>query len=358
MKKFVMIISFFAAIFAVIVTYILSQPEFGRTARGERLSRIQQSPQFKNEKFQNEHPTRLFTSKESRWQVARRFLFSKKSERLTPGRKEIPVVKTDLHELPAKGDYYVWFGHSSFLLRLQGKVFLVDPVFYKAAPFSFINRPFHGTDVFKPSDMPDQIDYLIISHDHWDHLSYETVTELHNKVKQVVCPLGIGEDFEYWGYAPEQIIEMDWYESQNEGDNLVIHCLPTQHFTGRGFKNPKTEPASWLIDTGEHKIFYTGDGGYSDRFKRFGEQFPDIDLAIMENGQYDKRWSQIHTLPEQLGQELKELHPKRFLTVHHSKYRMANHQWDEPLKNEKKAAEESQIELIRPIIGQPLRLWD
>ena len=258
--------------------------QFGRTARGERLERIRKSPHFVDDKFQNEEPTTLFTGKGGMLKNLGKFLFGKKPKNRIPKLGEIPVVKTDLNLLPESGDFYLWFGHSSFLLRLDGKTILADPVFYKGSPVSFVNRAFPGTDFYKPQDMPKEIDFLLISHDHWDHLDYQTVIELKDRVKKVVCPLGVGENFEYWGYDKQQLIELDWYESATSED-LTFHCLPTQHFSGRGFWKAKTMPASWLMESSTRKVFFSGDGGYSSRFKRFEEQFPDIDLAIMENGQ-------------------------------------------------------------------------
>lgn len=343
------------AVLALSGTAFLAHPQFGKTARGERLERIRKSPNFKDEHFQNQEETTVMTGESGMLSSLAKFVFGKKPDNLVPKEGEIEVIKTDLRQLPDSGDLYVWFGHSSFLLRLSGKTFLVDPVFYKGSPVKFVNKPFPGTDIYKPSDMPDVIDYLLISHDHWDHLDYKTVKELKEKVQHFVCPLGVGADLEHWGVSVDKIIELDWNESDTTSD-IHIHCLPTRHFTGRGLSNPKTMPASYLIETPMRKVFYTGDGGYSDRFARFGEQFPGIDLAIMENGQYSEDWNQIHTMPYQLGREVKELKAKRFVTVHHSKFCLARHAWDEPRRNEQKAAEEFDLELLTCKIGEVVKL--
>lgn len=345
------ILLFLVLTIAIIVPLIFSQPCFGRNPRGQRLERVKQSPFYKDGQFQNEDTTILMTGKNSFWDM---ITGRKKSKRLTPKEGEVPVVKNDLKHLPKDKDLYVWFGHSSFLLQLSGKTILVDPVFIAFSPVSFIGKAFPGTDIYKPEDMPDTIDYLVISHDHYDHLDHRTVVALKDKVGKVVCPLGVGENFEYWGFAKEQIIELDCNE--NYTADLVFRCLPTRHFSGRSLKRNTTQRASWLIETPERKIFYSGDGGYGVRYKRFGQQFPDIDLAIMENGQYDVNWRDIHTMPEQLGREVSELHPKRFVTVHHSKVALANHAWDEPRENERKAAAESGIPLIVCCIGEVVEL--
>ena len=271
---------------------------------------------------------------------------------LRPKKGEIPVIKTDLKNLPADGDLLVWFGHSSFMLRLSGQIILVDPVFIEASPIFFVNRPFIGTDYYKPLMMPEHIDYIVISHDHYDHLDYKTVKQLRSRVGKVLCPLGIGADFLYWGYTREQIIELDYNEAVTMSPELTFTCLPTQHFSGRGlFDRMKTNRASWLINN----IFYSGDGGYSDRFKEYGKRY-DIDLAILENGQYNEAWRTMHTMPNDLTKEVTDLHPKRFMTVHHSKYALAMHDWQEPRRNEQLSALQTGIPLIITHIGKIVRL--
>ncbi len=341
-----------AAVLALGVGMFLAQPEFGKAATGERLERIRKSPNFHDERFVNEVETKLMTDGSPIGNLME-FIFKKSPDSLRAKEGDIPVVRSDLKSLPAEGDLYVWFGHSSFLLRLGGRTILADPVFYKASPVSFVNRAFPGTDIYHTEDMPDSIDYLLISHDHWDHLDHQAVSELQPRVGKAVCPLGVGEDLEYWGYTKDQIIELDWNESSG-----WFHCLPTRHFSGRSLFNGKTMPASWLIESPTRTVFYSGDGGYSDRFKRFGRQFKDIDLAIMENGQYNKKWSQIHTLPEQLGKEVSELGARRFVTVHHSKFCLARHSWEEPRRNERQAAEQYGLSLITCSIGQIVELGD
>jgi len=330
---------------------VLSQPCFGRNPRGARLEKVKKSPYYKDGEFQNEDTTVLMTGKRSFWDMV---TGRKKSKRLIPKEGEVQVIKNDLKHLPKDKDLYVWFGHSSFLLQLSGRTILVDPVFIAFSPVRFIGKAFPGTDIYKPEDMPDTIDYLIISHDHYDHLDHKTVVALKDRVGKVICPLGVGETFEHWGYAKEQIIELDCNEDFTDG--FIFHCLPTRHFSGRSLKRNTTQRASWLFETPLRKVFYSGDGGYGVRFKRFGQQFPDIDLAIMENGQYDVNWCNIHTMPEELGKEVSELHPNRFVTVHHSKVALANHAWDEPRENERKAAEVSGIPLITCCIGEIVTL--
>ena len=117
----------------------------------------------------------------------------------------------------------------------------------------------------------------------------------------------------------------------------------------------KTLWASYLID-GPRRIFISGDGGYDERFKTFGEQYPGIDLAILENGQYDEGWHYIHTLPSELPTVISELGARRVLTYHNSKYALANHSWTEPLDSIYAHAQGKSWQLLTPRIGEQVRL--
>lgn len=279
------------------------------------------------------------------------FLFGEKPKDLRPS-QPVAAVKTDLRALPSDKDWIVWFGHSSYLLHFNGKSILVDPVFYDAAPVSFVNRPFKGTDIYKPSDMPD-IDYLVISHDHWDHLDYKAVTELRNRTNKVICPLGVGEHFERWGFPTQKLIELDWNESAALAHGMKANCLPARHFSGRGLKRNQSLWASFVIESPAGNIFIGGDSGYGRHFKEIGRRFPGLRLAIIENGQYSPNWRYIHTMPEHLADVMRDLSANRYITVHHSKYALANHPWEEPLGNEKTAAQKDSANLSVLTIGVP-----
>ncbi|MBP3775173.1 MAG: MBL fold metallo-hydrolase [Bacteroidaceae bacterium] len=338
------------AIVAIGTVCFLDHPSFGRLPRGQRLERIQKSPNYRDGQFRNQEPTQQLTSDKGLLANLINFLFSK-PPRLRPD-EPLPITHPQWGETDRSEDCIAWFGHSSYLLQTAGQRILVDPVFYDAAPVSFVNRPFRHANAFRPSDLPDSIDVLLITHDHWDHLDYRTVKELRERVQHVVVPLGIGEYFEYWGYPAHKITELDWDDSTALGPQLTIHCLPTRHFSGRGLHPNKTLWASYMVQTDTACIYIGGDGGYDGRFRRIGQRFPHIDLAILENGQYDKDWAYIHTMPEQLGQVVRDLNPRRFITVHHSKYALAKHPWDEPLHTEQDVARQTGMPLVILQLGQ------
>lgn len=328
----------------------VNQASFGRLPRGERQQRIERSPNFRDGEFRNRQPTALMTSGKGKFAAMLGFIFGKKVEGLRPD-SAVTAVKTDLKALDPAQELVVWFGHSSYLIQTGGKRFLVDPVFCQASPVSFVNKPFPGADIYNPEDMP-AIDYLVITHDHWDHLDYGTVMRLKDRIGKVICPLGVGEHFEYWGFEPERLVELDWDETAELGDGFRVVCLPARHFSGRGLKSNRTLWASYLLESPAQCIFLGGDSGYGSHFAEIGERFPGIDLAVLENGQYNEDWKYIHTSPKYLGRVAEELGAKKILTVHHSKYALARHRWDEPLENARRLAAESPVEVLMPVIGE------
>lgn len=355
MHMFIGILLITVAVFALIGVAFINQASFGKLPQGKRLERIRQSPHYKDGVFQNLHETVMMTSDKSRFRSILDFLF-RKVEGLRP-EKEIPVIKTNLRGISNSKDVLVWFGHSSYLIQIDGKRILVDPVFCMASPVSFVNKPFPATYAYQPNDMPD-IDYLIITHDHWDHLDYQTIMQLKDRIGKIICPLGVGEHFEYWGFEEDQLIELDWYENSTSGNEagLSIHCLPARHFSGRGLTANQTLWASFLIETSSKKIFIGGDGGYDTHFKEIGNRYHGIDLAILENGQYNEDWKYIHTMPSELSQVAKDLKARKILTVHHSKFALAKHRWDEPIMNVRKMIETDSLNVLNPVIGEVVNI--
>lgn len=330
--------------------------KFGKLPNGERLKIIKKSPNFKDGQFQNLSPTPGLTEGNSMISVLFEFMFRNK-ENLVP-KTVIPGVKTDIKSLDINQDILIWFGHSSYYFQLNGKRFLVDPVLSgNVSPVPGSAKSFNGTDIYLVEDFP-EIDYLLITHDHYDHLDYETIIKFRDKVKTVICGLGVGEHLEYWKYDKSRIIEKDWYDSIILDHQIKITLTPARHFSGRTFKRNTSLWVSFVVETPDYKMFLGGDSGYDFHFKEIGEKFGPFDLAILENGQYDQKWKYIHTLPEEIHTVATELRTKRFLPVHSSKFNLANHSWKEPLEKVAKYNENAIISMITPKIGEKVRLRD
>lgn len=334
---------------------IVHLPQFGAAPEGERKARIERSPHYCDGQFQNlasQYVVNLSIKQSIRY--FRKLLFERKSK-LRPA-KPIEMAYHDLNQLDKEKDYFVWFGHASYLLSIHGTTFLVDPTLCHAAPFAIINRPFKGTTRYSPEQMPAVIDYLIITHDHYDHLDYHTYLRLKSRVRHIICPLGVGAHLERWGTEGITLTESDWDESIPISEGWQLHCLPSQHFSGRGLNRNNTLWASYLLESPYGNIFMGCDGGYGPHFKEIGTRFTTIDLAIIENGQYDEQWRNIHILPRLLGIAVKDLGARQVITIHHSKYAMAHHVWDEPLRNEQEASQAYKFPLIVAQLGAPTEL--
>lgn len=185
----------------------------------------------------------------------------------------VPTVKTDLKALPPDTNLLIWPGHSSCFIRLGGKTILIDPVFSShASPFVFSTRAFAGSNAYTPDDMP-EIDYLILSHDHWDHLDHPTLTALKPKVRNIICGLGVGEHLERWGFPPERVQEADWFDTLKPEQDFSLHVVPARHFSGRGLFRDRTLWGGYVLETPELRIFYSGDTGYGSHLAEIGKRF-------------------------------------------------------------------------------------
>jgi L-ascorbate metabolism protein UlaG (beta-lactamase superfamily) len=327
--------------------------KFGKLPEGARLQKIKASANYKDGAFKNLSHTPDLTEGSTYYSVMKKFLFGKK-QRLKPV-DAIPSVYTDILYLPAHEDVLVWFGHSSYFMQMDDKKILVDPVLSGAAsPMPATTPAFRGTDRYTADDLPD-IDYLFISHDHYDHLDHETILQIKPKV---ICGLGMGAHFEHWGYDTDKISEGDWYQEFDLDYGFVVTITPARHFSGRGLLRNKALWVSFVLQTPNHKIYIGGDSGYDTHFADIGKRFGPFDLAILENGQYDQQWKYIHMQPEEVLMAARDLRAARLFPVHSGKFSLANHPWDEPLKRISALAKSANFPILTPMIGEKVMLND
>lgn len=306
-----MIIFLAIIVFLFIAIYIfMQQPPFGSLPAGEQLNTIKRSPNYKDGQFQNIHTTPQLTEGASMMSLLWKFFFVKNKNSKPP--TVLPSKKTDLFTLDPGGNFLTWFGHSSYYLQVDGKKILVDPVFSgSASPLSFTTKSYPGSDVYSPADFP-VIDYLFISHDHWDHLDYKTIVALKPKIKLVITGIGTGAHFVRWGFDKNKIIEKDWNQELVLDNGFKVNTIPARHFSGRTFKRNQSLWLSFVLQTPSLKLFLGGDSGYDDHFKKAGERFGPFDIAILECGQYNIYWKYIHMMPEETVQAGIDLNAKRY----------------------------------------------
>lgn len=269
---------------------------------------------------------------------------------------EIPSVKTNLKTYYSEKPSVIWFGHSSYLVHFKGTNILVDPVFSgHASPFSFQIKAFKGADIYKVKDMP-QIDCLILTHNHYDHLDYKTIKLLAAQTKMFVMPLSVGKSLKDINIPSDKIIELDWWQSINEIPGIKLTATPARHFSGRGFKRNTSLWASYVLELNGYKIYVGGDSGYDSHFKDIGQKFGPFDLALLECGQYSVMWPYIHSMPEELVTEGIDLNAKVVMPIHWGKFALSNHEWDEPVKRFVAAVENTSLNYTTPLIGEPVVL--
>jgi L-ascorbate metabolism protein UlaG (beta-lactamase superfamily) len=325
----------------------------GKLPSGKHKERLKQSPYYKMNGFENLSATPMIAEGGSYWKMIRDFFSKNKNAK--PSIK-LPFVKTDLTTIPSGKPAIVWFGHSSYLLRFEEKNFLIDPVFSgNAAPVSFMVKAFPGSNEYKAGDMP-PVDYLVLTHDHYDHLDFKTILKLKKKIKQIICSLGVSSHLRYWGFDPAIITELDWWEEKQLDNNIQIIATPARHFSGRGLKRGQTFWSSFIVRSTQHSIYLGGDSGYDTHFKAIGEKYGPFDLAILESGQYNVMWPLIHMMPEETVQAAVDLKAKTLLPVHWGKFSLAMHDWNEPIKRVLQRAKELKMEVLTPSIGEMLQI--
>jgi L-ascorbate metabolism protein UlaG (beta-lactamase superfamily) len=332
----------------------MQQPQFGKFASGERLERIKNSPNYRDGKFQNLSETPDLTGGANYFTVMVNFFFGK-SKRSEPENK-LPSDKTDLLSLPQDKNVLIWFGHSSYFIQADGIRILVDPVLSgSASPVSFTTKSFPGTDIYTTDEIP-EIDYLLLTHDHWDHLDYRTMLALKPKIKTIITGLGTGAHLEYWGFNPASIIEKDWNEDVSLPDGVFIHVASARHFSGRTFKRNQALWVSFVLKTVNHSLYIGGDSGFDTHFKQIGEKFGPFDLAVLECGQYNKHWANIHMMPHETVQAAIDLNAERLMPVHWSKFALALHDWDEPIVQVVRESNKRNMSVVHPLIGESVLL--
>ena len=321
-----MIYLFLVLILLVLAFYfILNLPQFGKSPTNERQIRISNSANFHKGKFRNQSITPQFAKGITMIDVIKNQFKNHPNRKPS---KAIPSIKTDLSTLPLDKNRIVWFGHSSYLLIFEGKKILVDPVFSGfASPFSIAIPAFEGSNTYQVSDMP-EIDILLLTHDHFDHLDYKTIKALRPKVKSIVTTLGLGEHLEKWGYNKDLISELNWDESISIDHNIECSAKPSRHFSGRTMNGQNTLWASFILKSREETIYIGSDSGYDAHFKLIGEAYGPFDLVILENGQYNDHWPYIHMTPKETVQAAKDLKAKKLFPVHWGKFALAFHPWN------------------------------
>ena len=271
---------------------------------------------------------------------------------------ELPSQKVDFDQIiNAKPDELkvTWIGHSSQIINIDGRIILTDPVYENKTAFMGPSR-YNGDVPFNMEELP-EIDVVLISHNHYDHLNEITIETIHHKAKHFIAPLMVGLELEDMGVPREKITELDWWEEIILFDKFLIALTPAQHFSNRGlFDGRKTLWGSYVVQGPYHKIYYSGDSGYFDGFKQIGDKYGPFDYTFMECGAYDERWHSMHMMPEETAQAHLDLKGKILQPIHWGTFDLALHSWYDPIVRVSKAADSLGIQLSTPIVGETITI--
>lgn len=352
-------ITLIALLAAAVFLFFQYAPQIGGKAKGERLERMQQSPAYLADKgiFENQIETNMDMGFSKMLQVSREY-FGDTRDREPQVMLETRAFNPTDYERTITDSLatVTWFGHSSLLINIDGQTLLTDPVFSKrASMFSFMGpKRFNYSYHMQAADLP-KIDAVLISHDHYDHLDYETMLELRDRVNRFFVPLGVGAHLEAWGIPAEHITEMDWWEETPFGESLKLTCAPTRHFSGRAIRDRNsTLWCSWVVTGLSQNLYYSGDSGYGPHFKEIGEKLGPFDFTMMECGAYSQYWDNIHMMPEETAQAHVDLRGHSMMPIHWGKFNLSLHPWKEPVERLKARADSLGVTVYTPYIGEPL----
>ncbi|WP_057936747.1 MBL fold metallo-hydrolase [Algoriphagus resistens] len=350
------LISIVLILFLVGVLFVNFSPEFGGSPSKQKIAQFEKLDYFENGKFSNLMPTNMDMDFAEAIKMLPEFFKNDPTRR--PDFK-LPIAYRDSLELVVDDHptRLVWFGHSTFLLQIDGKTILIDPMFGEVpAPNPMLGKKRFSEELPIAIEKLPQIDMIIMSHDHYDHLDYRSIRKLKEKTKAFYMPLGMGAHFEEWGVDSSRIHELGWWD-EIRADGLLLALTPARHFSGRGLSNRfSTLWGSWVIQGESDNIYFSGDSGYGTHFKQIGEKYGPFNFAMMECGQYNERWTDIHMVPEETAQAAKDISAKVFMPIHWAAFTLAMHSWTDPVERVMAKAKEINQPIIVPEIGQFIEL--
>ncbi|MCL2076733.1 MAG: MBL fold metallo-hydrolase [Betaproteobacteria bacterium] len=263
----------------------------------------------------------------------------------------IPLTASSFAAPPAELAFY-WLGHASLIIELDGLRFAVDPVLGNAAPIPGVVRRYVDAPI-RRKDLP-HLDYVLITHDHYDHLEYATIRALRKRPDtRFIVPYGVGAHLKKWGVPDERVHEIGWGETLQAG-GLSIASEQTNHFSGRTFDRRNTTLwTAYVLKGNESSIFISGDAGYSGHFKEIGERHGPFRLAFLEMDAWNPGWPKTHLFPEEVIRAYHDLRAETLVPVHWGVFDLGRHPWDESIRMIRALADEDKnVNLLTPMMGE------
>lgn len=331
---------------------IMNKKQYGAKPTEADILKYSNSKNWKDGKFQNLEETSMSISIQNIPKLLYK-QFCKKDGREPASFIAMDSFDSEQFLSPSETMKFIWYGHSVVLIRINNKTILIDPMLGdNAAPISPFPIKRFSKDTLNLIDEFPEIDLLMLTHDHYDHLDYKSIKKLKSKVKQYFVALGVKRHLVKWGIHEEKITEFDWWDAKSI-DDIQITFTPTRHFSGRGLTDrAKSLWGGWTFKTASENVWFSGDGGYGKHFKEIGERLGPFDFAFMECGQYNENWHLIHMFPEESVQAAIDADAKHIMPVHWAGFALAQHHWQHPVDEFIKSAEEKNIPVYYPKLGE------
>ncbi len=329
--------------------------QFGAQRTVTKGERVRQSPRFRDGVFHNTETDAAAVSPSSGMALLREALFGTQQRR---PRGEVPLGVPTGGAAPSDGLRITWYGHASALVEIDGARVLLDPVWSERCSPSRLAGPRRLHPVPIEIDELPQVDAVLISHDHYDHLDMDTIQELtRTQDAPFLVPLGVAAHLTGWGVPAERIVELDWAEDFQVA-GLTLTCTAAQHFSGRAFTRNNTLWASWVIAGPLHRAFYTGDSGYFGGYAQIGEEYGPFDVTLIQIGAYGHAWPDIHMFPEEAVQAHLDLRAQLLIPVHWCTFNLAFHDWAEPVERLWQESKARGVQLAVPRPGETVDVTD
>jgi len=346
MKKMVLYIFGFLVVLGLgVILFVNLSPAFGGNLSQEQKEAYKHFSNYIDGRFVNEVYADTARYPSGNLEVA------SDSVRRPSGR--IPVSEIDWTKINSAEDSLTWFGHSAFLLSIDNKKLLLDPMLSSSAsPVSFVKIKRFSDDMLPLIDQMPPVDAVFITHDHYDHLDYQSIVKLKNKTAHFFVPLGVSAHLLRWGVPAEKITELNWWQ-ETEYEGLTIALTPSRHFSGRKIStHNSTLWGGWVIIGQNTRLYTSGDGSYAGHFQEIGKKYGPFAIALIEGAQYDKRWPNSHMTPEQAVQANIDVNGQKMMLIHWGAFSLASHGWTDPIERALKEAQKKHVDLIAPKIGE------
>lgn len=340
-----------------IILFVSFSPQFGGKITEAQKKTFAKTGHYENDVFINQEPIIMDLNCHSITSMIKDMM--NPNPDITP-KQNVDVRKISPERLFDKKDATTriyWLGHSSFIIQIDGMTALIDPIFSQyASPHPWLGRKRFNNAMPISLEEIENVDMILISHDHYDHLDYPTIKALSHKTDHFFVPLGVGNHLNRWGIDSSRVTEMDWWDEFGYED-LKIVFTPSRHMSGRGLTDQSsTLWGSWIIQSDKHNVFFSGDGGYGKHFKEIGNLYGPFDIGLMECGQYNENWKNVHMLPEETVQASLDVKAEWVIPIHWGAFTLAPHSWKEPISRFEKEAQINNLNFATPRIGETIVL--